>query len=170
MSLTRPLSQSSRRKAWFILAFCGLYVSVQLFMIVRGHFVTSQHFAFWMFPESTYFRTSLCRVLMDGTEVKTAKGVWTVETKTGTKRYKWGSFVQGYKLDYLESRERAKGSFNDTLKYYQAALNYVAERIPEDKSTYQLILRIRYQRAGGPEEFIVLESTPRLGGRRHGTS
>ena len=170
MNTARPSIQTSRRKAWYIVAFCGVYVSVQLFLIVRGHFVSSKHFAFWMFPESTYFRATLTRVLIDGEEVKTKKGAWTVETDTGEMRYRWQSFVQGYKLDRLETRQRAKGTFDDTLKYYRAALNYVAGRIPEDKSTYQLILRIDYQRAGGPEESIVLESTPRLGGRRHATS
>jgi hypothetical protein len=131
-------------------------------MIVRSHYTPSKHFGFWMFPESTYFRASLSRVLLDGQEIKTKKGSWAVTTKSGETQYKWKSFVQGYRMDELEVRVRSKGTFADTLKYFQAALHYVADRIPEDKSTYQLVLKIRYHRAGGPEETIVLESKPRL--------
>ena len=136
-------------------------------MIIRGHFVESKHFAFWMFPESTYFRASLIRVLADGTEVKTRKGAWTVDTEGGPVDYRWQSFVNTYKLNRLESRERSKGTFDDTVKYFRAALDYVAERIPQDKSTYQLVLRIEFERAGGPEQTIVLESKPRLTEAEH---
>jgi len=162
------MTSRSKRKAWFILAFCSLYIAVQLTFIVRGHFVSSKHFAFWMFPESTYFTASLRRVLADGRQVKTAKGSWIVQTESGQVRYKWQSFVTGYLLDRLEVRQRGKGTFNDTLKYYQAALNYVAERTPQDKETYQLVMKIRYRRAGGPEETIVLESRPRFREARNG--
>ena len=150
------------RKAWLIVAFCCVYLGFQLFMIVRGHFVESKHFAFWMFPESTFFRASLSRLLIDGREVKTRSGLWDVKTENGLVEYEWQSFVKCYRLDRLETRERSKGTFDDTVKYFQAALDYVAERIPEDKTTYQLILTIRFQRAGGPEEVMVLESKPRM--------
>jgi hypothetical protein len=66
-------------------------------------------------------------------------------------------------------KQRSKGTFADTLKYFQAALNYVAERIPEDKVTQQLMLTIEYRRAGGPKEIIVLKSMPRRGGARNET-
>lgn len=161
---------SPRRRAWFVLGFCGLYVAVQLFMIVRGHFVPSKHFGFWMFPESTYFTASLSRVLANGEEVKTKKGSWSVETESGKVRYKWKSFVGSYRMDELEVRQRSKGTFEDTVKYFQAALNYVATRIPEDKATEHLVLTIHYRRAGGPKEILVLKSTPRLGRPRNETS
>ena len=159
-----------RRKVW-VSSFCLLYITFQLFMIVRSHFTPSKHFGFWMFPESTYFRASLSRVLTDGQEVKARKGLWTVTTESGEVRYKWKAFVQGYRMDELDDKVRSKGTFADTLKYFQAALDYVADRIPEDKSTSQLVLRIRYYRAGGPEEVIILKSKPRLpGGTSSGTT
>lgn len=154
-----------RRKALSILAFCALYVFAQLFMIVRGHFVNSKHFGFWMFPESTYFKASLSRVLADGREVKTRRGAWSVQGDTGKVRYKWQDFVNGYRMDELEVRQRSKGTFDDTVKYFQHALNYVAQRIPRDKATQQLVMRIEYKRAGGPKEVLVLKSNPRLGGQ-----
>ena len=160
--------QSLRRKAWFIVAFCSLYVALQVFMIVRGNFVASKHFGFWMFPESTYFTATLSRILADGQEVKTKKGSWTVETESGKVRYKWTSFVDTYRMDHLEERQRSKGTFDDTVRYFQAALHYVAERIPEDKATEQLVMRIQFRRAGGPKEIIELRSRPRLGGVRDG--
>ena len=167
-SVTTPAKRGSRRRAWAILAFVAAYIGVQLFMIVQGHFTLSKHFGFWMFPESTYFTATLGRVTVDGREIKTDKGVWTVQTASGKVRYKWQSFVKMYKLDRLETRERSKGTFDDTVKYFQAALNYVAERIPEDKSTYQLVMKIRYQRAGGPKQTLVLHSKPRLAAPQNG--
>lgn len=165
--LTAP---ARRRKALFVLAFCSFYVFLQLFLIVRGHFVSSKHFGFWMFPESTYFTATLSRVLADGREVKTKRGAWSVQGETGKVRYKWKDFVNGYRMDQLEVRQRSKGTFDDTLKYFQHALNYVAERTPEDKVTRQFVMRIEYRRAGGPKEILVLKSTPRLGGNPHDAS
>lgn len=134
-------------------------------MIVRGHFVTSKHFAFWMFPEATYFKANLSRLLLDGREVTTSDGSWAVRTGSGKVEYHWQDFVSGYKLDRLGSWERSKGTFDDTVKYFQAALDYVAERIPDDKVTDRLVMTIRYERAGGRERVMVLESLPRLEGR-----
>jgi hypothetical protein len=156
-SITTP---SSKRRAWLILGFCGLYLGIQLLLIVRGHFVPSKHFGFWMFPESTHFTATLSRVLPNGKEVKTKRGIWTVETKYGKVRYKWNTFVNGYRMDALDERQRCKGTFADTVKYYQAALNYVAARIPEDTETQQLIMRIQYRRAGEEKELLVLRSVP----------
>lgn len=163
-------TQFRRRKALCILAFSALYVFAQLFMIVRGHFVSSKHFGFWMFPESTYFKASLSRVLTDGKEVKTKRGVWSVQGESGKVRYKWQDFVNGYRMDELEIRQRSKGTFDDTVKYFQHALNYVAQRTPADKVTQQLVMRIEYKRAGGPKEVLVLKSNPRLGGRHNDAS
>ena len=156
------LTNAQRRRALFILGFCALYLGVQLFMIVHAHFTPNKHFGFWMFPESTSFEANLVRVLNDGSEIKTRKGSWTVQTDDGPVSYQWNSFVQGYRLDRLGDWGRCKGSFNDTVKYFQAALDYVADRIPEDASTARLVLKVRYRRAGGPQEFIVIESKPRL--------
>ena len=156
-----------RRRALGILTVCTLYIGLQLFMIVRGHFTPSKHFGFWMFPESTYFTASLSRLLEDGREVKTKKGAWSIDTPNGKVIYRWNTFVDGYRMDLLETKQRSKGTFDDTVKYFRAALDYVAARIPEDKSTHQLIMRIEYRRAGGPKEHMVLESKPRLEGPRY---
>ena len=162
-------TSSSKRKAWLILGFCSLYLGVQLFLIVRGHFVSSKHFGFWMFPESTYFTASLSRVLPNGKEVKTRAGAWTVETQYGKVRYKWNTFVNGYRMDALDVRQRCKGTFADTVKYFQAAVDYVAVRIPDDKETQQLVLRIQYRPAGGHKETLVLRSAPCRRGARDDT-
>src|SRR5262245_47858705 len=118
------------RRASFIILFCAAYLAFQIFMIVRGHFAESKQFAFWMFPESTYFRATLTRVLTDGREVATSRGAWAVRTESGKVEYDWRDFVQGYRMDRLGSRERSKGTFDDTLRYFQAALDHVADRIP----------------------------------------
>lgn len=167
LPLTTP---SPRRKAWFVLGFTSLYIAAQLFLIVRGHFVPSKHFGFWMFPESTFFTATLSRVLENGEEVAAKKGAWSVETESGKVRYKWKTFVNGYRMDELETRFRSKGTFEDTVKYFQGALDYVAVRIPEDKATKHLVLTIQFRRAGGPKETVVLKSPPRLGGARNGTT
>jgi hypothetical protein len=72
MSPVPNTTPPSRGRAGLILAFCALYLGLQIFMILRGHFATSKHFAFWMFPESTYFHATLTRVLNDGREVVTS--------------------------------------------------------------------------------------------------
>ena len=167
MSSAANTTGASRCRAWLIILFCAVYLGFQAFMIVRGHFVSSKHFAFWMFPESTYFKARLTRILADGREVITSDGGWAVPTQAGLVEYDWRDFVQGYRMDRFGTWERSKGTFDDTLKYFQAALDYVAERIPEDRSTHHLVLTIEYEKAGKPVETIVLASKPRLGGERH---
>src|SRR4026208_1209047 len=92
---------ASRGRAWLIILFCAAYIGLQLFIIVRAHFVSSKHFAFWMFPESTYFKATLTRVLADGREVVTSGGVWAVRTDSGNVEYDWRDFVQGYRMDRI---------------------------------------------------------------------
>ena len=168
MSSVPNTAGSSRTRAALVFTFCALYLFFQVCMIVRGYFVTSKHFAFWMFPESTYFQATLNRVLTDGREVITSDGAWGVRTGAGVVEYHWQDFVNGYKLDRLGVWERSKGTFDDTLKYFQAALDYVAERIHEDVVTHQLVLRIEYERAGELPRGIVLASRPRSGGGGRG--
>ena len=150
------------------MAFCAVYLGIQIFVIVRAHFVPSKHFAFWMFPESTYFNATLTRLLSDGREVSTSNGGWAVRSDDGKVEYYWQDYVREYKLDRLGSWQRSKGVFDDTLKYFQAALDYVADRIPEDKATDRLVLRIQYERAGRPVQEVILESHARLETTTHG--
>src|SRR5436190_23356951 len=160
---------ASRGKAWLILLFCAAYVAFQVFMIVRAHYVPCKQFAFWMFPESTYFKATLTRVLADGREVITSDGAWAVQTGTGKVEYDWQDFVQSYRLDSLGRWERSKGTFDDTIKYFQAALDYVADRMPEDRVTKHLLLTIDYERAGDAVKTLVLASKARSGERQeHG--
>ena len=161
MSSIASTLTSPRCKASLVIGFCTFYLAIQVFLIARSHLVTSKHFGFWMFPETTYFRATLSRVLVDGREVRAKRGSWTVNSPIGKIPYSWQSFVTTYRLDQLETRVRSKGSFDDTLRYFQAALHHVADRIPADRSTSKLVMTIQYQRAGAPEETIVLESKPR---------
>jgi len=161
---------ASKGRAWLILLFCAVYLGLQLFLIVRAHYLPSKHFAFWMFPESTYFKATLTRVLADGREVITSDGAWAVRTDYGNVDYYWGDFVQSYRLDVLGRWERSKGTFDDTLKYFQGALDYVADRIPEDRVTKHLVLTIDYERAGDVVKTLVLASKARLEERPHGSN
>ena len=169
-SVASSVGASRHVKAWLIILFCVIYVGFQVFMIVRAHFTPSKQFAFWMFPESTYFQATLTRLLADGREVITSDGAWAVRTGSGKVEYYWEDFIQGYRMDRLGTWQRSKGTFDDTLKYFQAALDYVAARIPKDKVTDRLVLTIEYERAGAAPEKIVLASKPRLGGTRNGTN
>lgn len=161
---------ASKGRAWLVLLFCGVYLGLQMFLIVRAHFGPSKHFAFWMFPESTYFKAGLSRVLADGREVITSDGAWAVRTAAGNVEYDWREFVQGYRLDRLGTWGRAKGSFDDTLKYFQAALDYVADHIPEDRVTKHLVLTIDYEPAGDIVKTLVLSSKARLEERTYGSN
>lgn len=141
------------RRPGAILAFTSIYLALQVFMIARGHFVESKHFGFWMFPESTFMTLRLSRVLPRGQRLPVPGGEWVVARQNGELvTYRWHDFVRGYHIDFLDRRIRSKGTVSDTLRYAAAAVRYVAERIPEDRTTEALQLDVDYQRAGGPPE------------------
>jgi hypothetical protein len=157
------LAQTRRTtRAFMILGGCTLYLLVQLTMIVRGHFVESKHFAFWMFPESTFFVALLTRETRGGREVHAKRGIWKAGTREAPVKYDWHEFVNDYRLNVLEMRARSKGTWADTSRYFQDALNYVAQRIPEDTVTQRLVLHLVYRQAGGEVEKITLKSEPRF--------
>ena len=159
------VEDTRRRRAAGIVLFFGLYVSVQIVLIGRGLTAESKHFGFWMFPESTFFVARLGRVLVEGREVRAPGGRWIVPRVTGElTSYDWRQFVNGYHLDVLERPARSKGSFSDTTRYFQAALDYVADRIPDDRETSQLVLHVEYQKAGAARRSLELRSRERLGG------
>lgn len=145
-----------------IALFCIAYLALQVVVIVRGHFVPSKHFAFWMFPETTMFVARLVRVTTDGQAHHVPGGSWIVPRASGELvTYRWTDFVRGYRLDILDRKTRSKGTITDTLRYFQAAVENVARRTPEDRETAELVLKIQYQRAGGPVEEVELRSGKR---------
>jgi hypothetical protein len=149
-------------KPALILAFCVLYLSIQAFFIVRAHFVVDKRFGFWMFAESSRFKAELYREFADGRLEKALHGQWWVTTADGRYiLYSWDNYVRRFRLNPLERFSRAKRGIGVTLEYFQQALDYVAERIPEDRETVKLVLRVQYRKAGGPWQYVALESRPR---------
>ena len=151
------------RRPASILAFVGLYLAVQIFFIARGHFAASKHFGFWMFPESTFMKLHLVRVLPRGQRLPVPGGEWVVAREDGALvTYRWRDFVRGYHMDFLDQVVRSKGTVSDTLRYAAAAVAYVAARIPEDRTTEALELEVDYRRAGGtPEHATYTARVPR---------
>lgn len=142
-----------------IAIFCIVYLALQMVVIVRGHFVPSKHFAFWMFPETTMFVARLVRVTSDGQSHHVPGGTWIVPRPSGELvTYRWRDFVRGYRLDALDVKARSKGTLTDTLRYFHEAVKRVARQIPEDRETIELVLRIDYQRAGEAPEHVELRS------------
>lgn len=146
-----------------ILAFCAVYLSIQVFFIIRAHFdEVDRRFGFWMFAESSRFKAELYRQLKDGRLVKTANGRWSVRTADGASvSYSWDRYVRDFRLFDLERLKRAKVGMGVTLKYLHGALHYVAARIPEDRETVKLVLKVQYRNAGGPWQYATLESNSR---------
>jgi len=153
-------------RSWAILGFATLYLAFQLSMISIAHGRQDKRFGFWMFAESSNFQSVLIRELDSGERVRAPHGTWTVKGKGGAETtYRWGDFVRGFHLGDVETVVHAKTGMYVTLKYLGEALDYVIGRIPEDHETVQLHLVVRYSRAGGPVEEVVLSSRRREPGR-----
>ena len=155
-------SAMRRLRSIAILGGCVLYLCTQAFVIVRGHFVDSKHFAFWMFPESTRFVAQLFLETKTGRQLPTNRGRWGIGRPPNQVRFDWGHFVNDYRLDFINRKTRSKGTWLDNEQYFQEALNYVIDRIPEDTLTNRLVLRIRVEKAGEAPKDIVLKSKPRF--------
>ena len=155
-----PLQPNQRR--WLILSFTALYVMVQFYGITRAHFSSDKRFGFWMFAETTTFSAKLYRKTLGGKRVKTRNGRWSVQKDGNRVSYSWNSFVREYRLNNLEGEKRAKGSMSRTLKFLDASLDYVIDRIPADEETSQMILEVTYGKAGRKDTTVVLESKLRM--------
>lgn len=161
------LTPSLRKKRCWILLFCFIYVSIQLFNIVHAYFRDDKRFGFWMFAESSRFKAQLYRELNNGKVVKTDNGRWHVRAEDGSSvQINWDQHVQDFRLDNLESYRRAKTGLEITMQYLEHALHYFSNHIPEDQQTRRLVLKVQYRRAGGTWEHrefvgpIRLKSTP----------
>lgn len=145
-----------------ILAFCGAYLLVQAFFIIRAHFHVDKRFGFWMFAESSRYKAQLYRQLADGRLIKTRNGKWVVTMADRRMAiYSWDDYVRDFRLNNLEKVRRAKVGMDINLKYLQHALYYLDEHIPEDQETVKFILKVQYRKAGGPWQHLTLESKSR---------
>jgi hypothetical protein len=159
-------TRSGLVRSWAILAFATGYLVFQLAMIVGAHGREDKRFGFWMFAESSDFQTVLIRELGSGERVQAPQGAWTARGAGGAETtYRWGEFVREFHLGYVETFVHAKTGMYVTLKYLGEALDYVIVRIPEDHETVRLHLVVRYSKAGGPLEEVVLSSKRREPGR-----
>lgn len=138
-----------------------IYLSVQLFFIVRAHFIHDKRFGFWMFAESAFFTAKLYRELEDGSMVPTSNGRWTLTEPGKVSGYNWNQLVRDYRLYNLQDYKRAKGSMSRTMMYFQHALDYVADHIPQDQSTRRLVLKVNYHESGEPWQNTTLKSKVR---------
>ncbi len=153
---------NNRINVWVIIGFCTCYLLVQLSLITRAHFSDDKRFGFWMFAETTLFSAELYRITVDGKKVKTKNGIWRVNEDGKRLTYSWDRMVRDYRLNSLEREKRAKGSISLTLKFFDAALDYVADRIPDDHETRQLVLTVTYHKVGREKQTVTLESKKRI--------
>lgn len=115
-----------------------------------------------MFAESSDFKSVLFREMENGQRVRARGGEWEIRSRSGEiVRYSWSEMVQEFHLGYLEQVTHAKTGMAVTLKYMQHALDWVMQRIPDDRATRRLHLYVQYSKAGGPWEEVWLSSTPR---------
>ena len=154
----------TRRHA--ILAFVAVFFGAQLALVTASYFRGDRLGGYQMFAETTFFNARLYRVTHDGRRVLARGGQWTILSPTGTqKSYRWGAFVDDFRLDRLEDRTRAKIGIDVTLKFFQAALDHVARRIPEDRETLRLEMVVEYDTASGKHHEVTLKSLDRVEAR-----
>lgn len=115
-----------------------------------------------MFAETTVFSAVLYRMTKDGQRVKTQNDIWRVKKEGERVVYSWDRMVRDYRLNRLEREKRAKGSISRTLKFLDASLDYVIDRINDDHETNQLVLSVTYRKADGREQTVMLESKMRV--------
>lgn len=146
-----------------VLAFSAVFFGGQAALIVASYVRGDRLFGYQMFAESTFFTAHLFRVTADGRREHLPSGTWAARDGEGkVHRYRWSAFVDDFRLDRLERRTRAKIGIEVTLKFFGAALDYVAERIPDDGETDRLELVVEYETAGGEKREVRLRSRARL--------
>ena len=145
-----------------ILAFCVVLFGAQAAMIADAHLRHDRRFGWQMFPETTRFRASLWRELADGSRVAAPHGRWVLETPEGRRQFLWRDQVRDWRLDDLDRMRQAKVSLDATLLYARAALDHVADRIPEDRETVRLHLVVEWEKADGTRGTTELASKRRI--------
>jgi hypothetical protein len=140
-----------------------VYFGVTMTLWTRAQTSTDKRYGWQMFSQSSRYHPELVRVLKDGSRVNTDNGRWTAYGPDGVVRseFDWDDHVKDFRLDKLGSWKRAKGSLERTLKFQGRALSYVADHIPEDAETVQLVMEVEYRKAGGPLQTIELLSKKR---------
>ena len=150
----------SRRAA--ILGFTSAFFGGQLALVTWSYFRGDRLFGYQMFAETTFFTARLYRVTADGRRELARNGIWHARDAAGTARtYRWGAFVDDFRLDRLETRTRAKIGIDVTLKFFQHALDHVAKKIPDDHETARLEMVVQYETASGKQNVVTLSSADR---------
>lgn len=150
----------SRRAA--ILGFCAAFFGGQLALVVWSYYRGDRLGGYQMFAETTFFTARLYRVTADGRRELARMGTWKARDASGGLRsYRWGAFVDDFRLDRLETRTRAKIGIDATLKFFQHALDHVASSIPEDRETARLEMVVQYETASGKQHEVTLSSAAR---------
>ena len=150
----------TRRHA--IVAFAACFFGGQLALVAWSYVRGDRLGGYQMFAETTFFDARLYRVTADGRRVFAKGGQWSAANATGaTKGYRWGAFVDDFRLDKLETRTRAKIGIDVTLKFFQAALDHVARSIPDDRETLRLEMVVEYDTASGRHHETTLTSIER---------
>jgi hypothetical protein len=150
----------SRRAA--ILGFCAAFFGGQLVLVTWSYFRGDRLGGYQMFAETTFFTARLQRVTADGRREHAPMGNWRARDAAGGLRtYRWGAFVDDFRLDRLENPTRAKIGIDVTLKFFQYALDHVAKSIPDDRETARLEMVVRYETASGKRHEVTLSSAAR---------
>ena len=145
-----------------ILGFCAAYFGGQLALVSWSYYRGDRLGGYQMFAETTFFTARLYRVTADGRRELARTGSWTARDAAGRSRaYRWGSFVNDFRLDRLENRTRAKIGIGATLKFFQHALDHVARSIPEDRETARFEMVVHYETASGKHDEVTLSSSVR---------
>lgn len=128
-------------------------VVVQLVLIVRAYSAPIDTFGFQMFPESSQWRADVYRVLADGSRVDVR------ESWPGG--YRWETLVDARGLGTPFSLHHADAGLATTMRFLDAALDWVAAHTPDDPDTVTLVAEVTLIDNGRAPTRLTLESEPR---------
>jgi hypothetical protein len=150
------------RQIGFARAFAAAWLAGQAVLIGTAAWRPDGAFGFRMFSESTTISIHLERELAGGVTVPIVDGAWVANDASGTlHRFAWTDRVADPVLRNLELTVHAAYGEAAQLARLQAALDDVAEHIPEDHETCALIAHVSATRNGHEPEEHVLRSAPR---------
>lgn len=148
-------------------AFAATYLSVQAILIATAAHRPDRAFGFQMFSESSTVRFALLREVdapsgHGALVLHAGDGEWTARGLEGTLRhFSWRDRVKAPELAVFGVTRDAGYGAAAQLARMQAALDDVAEHIPNDAETRRLLADVTVKRNGREPSVVRLASAPR---------
>jgi hypothetical protein len=138
--------------------FAACWIAGQGVLVASAGARTDHIFGFRMFPEASTIQIHLSRQV-NGRLVAAPGGEWSARDATGQLRhFSWRDRVRDPVLSSLDERVFASYGVDAQLARLQQALDDVADHVPEDAETQQLLADVVVRRNGHDPVSAVLVS------------